>query len=107
MLFSDCEFIFQYLFQIFFIVQADISALHSVRADESDIFSLIRPCDPIAEPLHLPYKIRAAAAAIHHKINIGHQLELPTVTLCRDAVLAAGNVCTVFFIRFENAQPVL
>ena len=88
-------------------MQADVPAFHSVRASEGDIFSLIRPCDPIAEPLHLPHKIRAAAAAVHHKINIGHQLEFPAVALCSDAVLAAGNVCAVFFIRFENAQPML
>ena len=64
MLFSDCEFIFQYLFQIFFIVQADVPAFHSVRASEGNIFSLVRPCDLVAEPLHLPHKIRAAAAAV-------------------------------------------
>ena len=70
-------------------MQADVPALHSVRASEGDIFSLVRPCDTVAEPLHLPHKIRAAAAAVHHKINIGHQLELPAVALCRGAVLAA------------------
>ena len=70
-------------------MQADVPALHSVRASEGDIFSLVRPRDFVAEPLHLPYKIRAAAAAVHHKINIGHQLELPAVALCRGAVLSA------------------
>ena len=88
-------------------MQPDISALHSVRASEGDIFSLVRPCDFVAEPLHLPYKIRTIAAAVHHKINIGHQLELPAVALCRSTVLTARNICAVFFIRFENAQPVL
>ena len=81
--------VFQYLFQIFFIVQADVPALHSVRASEGNIFSLVRPCDFVAEPLHLPYKIRTAAAAVHHKINIGHQLELPAVALRRGTVLTA------------------
>ena len=70
-------------------MQANVPALHSVRASEGDIFSLVRPCDPVAEPLHLPYKIRTVAAAAHHEINIGHQLELPALALCRGAVLAA------------------
>ena len=69
-------------------MQADVPALHSVRTSESNIFSLIRPCDFVTESLHLPYKIRTAAAAVHHKINIGHQLELPAVALCRGAVFA-------------------
>ena len=69
-------------------MQADVPALHSVRASESNIFPLICPCDLVAEPLHLPHKIRAAAASVHHKINIGHQLELSAVALRRGTVFA-------------------
>ena len=87
-------------------MQAVIPTLHTVGTGIGDVLPLIRPLDFIAPAIHLPDECILAAADFHRLRHIGHQTELPALTLGGDAVLPAAHALTAFLIGRQYGKPV-
>ena len=98
---------FDILLHIFFLVQATVSALHSIGTGEGDVLPFIRPLDFIAPALHLPDEFFLVPTDLHGLGHIVHQPELPALALCGDPVLPAAHPLAAFFIGRQDGQAML
>jgi hypothetical protein len=95
---------FNILLSVFFLVQANVPALHSIGTGEGDVLPFIRPLDFIAPALHLPDEFFLTAADLHGLGHIVHQPELPAFALGGNPILPVAHPLAAFFIRRQNGQ---
>ena len=89
--FSDPEFIFHILLQIFITKQHTVAALPAARRGVGDVAPVFLPADLVALALHQRYELLAVSGMTHTVVDDIHELQLPALTAGSGMILAGGH----------------
>ena len=83
-------------------MQLEVTALHSVRRGVGDARARVRPAHLVTEAAHPFDEVLARPRELHAVVDVAHQTELPTLTLCRPELTRRHSLDCFLFLRFEH-----